>query len=205
MRSKGICWDCARAYQTGHFCGFDGHECSEHPGIDFISHDHPCSNGEKCDRFKPKWGAIDRKALYREIAEKEEQARTKFLQAPNGSAEKSGYLAQLSERTWFKHLVADFPTIADEKQTAQQDDARYRSALDRLGEFGRLFLGYEGDPRGPAGRPAAQGLKAEILAMPVITDVDGGRWRPVNEDALQELLAKMDELVECYIGEDWTE
>ena len=29
--------------------------------------------------------------------------------------------------------------------------------------------------------------------MPVITDVDGGRWRPVNEDALQEAVALLKE------------
>lgn len=97
-----------------------------------------------------------------------------------------------------RSMVHSAPTV-----TAAPDEL-YKNAVDRLGEFGQLFLDYEGDPRGPAGRPAVGGLKAEILAMPVITDVDGGRWRPVNEDALRELLAKMDELVAGYVGEDWT-
>lgn len=155
-----------------------------------------------CDQFKPKWHAIDKAALYKEIAEREEQARTKFLEAAKGSAEKAGYLAQLRERTAFKHLVADFPTIDGGKQTTPQNDTRYREAVERLGEFGRLFVSYKGDPRGPAGRPGGLSLKDEVLSMPVLKDVDGGRWRPVNEDALQELLAKMDELVADYIGED---
>lgn len=36
-------------------------------------------------------------------------------------------------------------------------------------------------------------LTEELLSMPVITDVDGGRWRPVNEDALQEAIALLKE------------
>ena len=36
-------------------------------------------------------------------------------------------------------------------------------------------------------------LTEELLSMPVITDVDGGRWRPVNEDTLQEAVALLKE------------
>lgn len=36
-------------------------------------------------------------------------------------------------------------------------------------------------------------LTEELLSMPVLTDVDGGRWRPVNEDALQEAIALLKE------------
>ena len=34
---------------------------------------------------------------------------------------------------------------------------------------------------------------SDLLSMPVITDVDGGRWRPVNEEALQEAIALLRE------------
>ena len=33
-------------------------------------------------------------------------------------------------------------------------------------------------------------IQEEALAMDMLTDVDMGRWRPVNEDVLQELLRK---------------
>lgn len=95
-----------------------------------------------------------------------------------------------------RRLVHAAPTVEP------QADTRYREAVERLGEFGRLFVAYKGDPRGPAGRPGGLSLKDEGLSMPVLEDVDGGRWRPVNEDALRELLARMDELVADYIGED---
>ena len=36
-------------------------------------------------------------------------------------------------------------------------------------------------------------LTEELLSMPVITDVDGGRWRPVNEEALQEAITLLKE------------
>ena len=42
------------------------------------------------------------------------------------------------------------------------------------------------------GRPGAP-LTEELLATPVLTDVDGGRWRPVNEEALQEAVALLKE------------
>lgn len=70
---------------------------------------------------------------------------------------------------------------------------RERSAvLERLGEFGQLFIDYVGCPRGAMGRQGAP-LTEELLSMPVITDVDGGRWRPVNEEALQEAIALLKE------------
>lgn len=67
-----------------------------------------------------------------------------------------------------------------------------RAVLERLGEFGRLFIDYVGCPRGAMGRMEAP-LTEEMLSMPVLTDVDGGRWRPVNEDALQEAVALLKE------------
>lgn len=69
----------------------------------------------------------------------------------------------------------------------------YKAALERLGSFGKLFLDYEGCPRGPAGRMCAP-LEDEVLSMDVITDVDGGRWIPVNEEALHELVERYKEM-----------
>lgn len=62
-------------------------------------------------------------------------------------------------------------------------------AMSRLGDFGKLFEDYSGCPRGPMGR-AGVPLEEEVLLMPVLTDVDGGTWIPVNADALHELVNK---------------
>lgn len=69
----------------------------------------------------------------------------------------------------------------------------YKAAMERLGKFGTLFLDYKGCPRGTAGRMCAP-LEDEVLSMDVLTDVDGGRWIPVNEDALRELVGRYKEL-----------
>lgn len=61
--------------------------------------------------------------------------------------------------------------------------------LDRLGDFGKLFMDYTGCPRGAMGR-ACMPIEEEVLQMKPITDVDGGRWIPVNADALHELVKK---------------
>lgn len=61
------------------------------------------------------------------------------------------------------------------------------NAMKRLGKFGKLFLGYNGCPRGAMGR-ACMPLEEEVLLMPELTDVDGGVWIPVNADALHELV-----------------
>lgn len=66
------------------------------------------------------------------------------------------------------------------------------TVLERLGEFGQLFIDYVGCPRGAMGRQGAP-LTEELLSMPVLTDVDGGRWRPVNEEALQEAVTLLKE------------
>lgn len=74
----------------------------------------------------------------------------------------------------------------------KEDLTKYRKAIERMGEFGQLFIDYIGCPRGGPGRECAP-LTEELLSMPVLTDVDGGRWRPVNEDALQEAIALLKE------------
>ena len=78
------------------------------------------------------------------------------------------------------------------RERAEKAERERRAVLERLGEFGRLFIDYVGCPRGAMGRQCAP-LTEELLSMPVITDVDGGRWRPVNEDALQEAVALLKE------------
>ena len=63
-----------------------------------------------------------------------------------------------------------------------------KDALNRLGEFAKLFTDYEGCPRGAQGR-ACLPLEEEVLLMPELVDVDGGRWIPVNAEALHDLVA----------------
>lgn len=64
----------------------------------------------------------------------------------------------------------------------------YVRAINRMGEFGKLFIEYTGCPRGAMGR-ACVPLQEEVLLMPPIRDVSGGEWIPVNADALRELVA----------------
>ena len=67
------------------------------------------------------------------------------------------------------------------------------AAMGRLGKFGKLFMDYEGCPRGAVGRLAAP-IEEEVMAMKPITDVDGGKWIPVNADALHDLVKKYNRL-----------
>lgn len=69
-------------------------------------------------------------------------------------------------------------------------------AMQRLGEFGKLFMNYTGDPRGPVGRRGDGNLEREAHYMDVIKDVEGGRWRPVQEDVLEDILKELPEHVE---------
>ncbi len=78
------------------------------------------------------------------------------------------------------------------ERTMNDDLIKYRNAIERMGEFGQLFIDYVGCPRGAMGRQGAP-LTEDLLSMPVLTDVDGGQWRPVNEDALQEAIALLKE------------
>ena len=68
----------------------------------------------------------------------------------------------------------------------------YQSAIESMGNWGKLFLPYSGCARGCVGRSGVNGIKAEVCMFNPITDVDGGKWRPVNEDALQELLGQFE-------------
>lgn len=68
-----------------------------------------------------------------------------------------------------------------------------KKALQRLGNFGKLFMDYEGCPRGMVGR-AMLPIEEEVFLMPEIVDVDGGKWIPVNSEALKELVKKYQNL-----------
>lgn len=64
------------------------------------------------------------------------------------------------------------------------------SAFIRLGEFGKLFVDYKGDPRGHMGRAGDLPIEDQVFLMGTLVDVDGGRWVPVQEDLLMELVEK---------------
>lgn len=70
-----------------------------------------------------------------------------------------------------------------------EDCTKYKDAIERMGEFGRLFVEYSGCDRGAVGRYCGP-LEKEIMSMGVIKDVDGGEWVPVNKDALVELVGR---------------
>lgn len=81
-------------------------------------------------------------------------------------------------------------TIAQLAAAAITDLLLYKDAVDRMGAFWKLFVAYNGDLRGPVGRAGDLNPKEESVIMPVLTDVDGGKWRPVNEDVLRDLFAR---------------
>lgn len=81
-------------------------------------------------------------------------------------------------------VAYDYPIV--------DDFMKYKEAIDRMGDFGKLFVRYAGDPRGPMGRSGERDIVKEALSQPVITDVDGGRWRPVYEEVMQDLIKQLD-------------
>lgn len=54
---------------------------------------------------------IDRAELYKHMAELEELARNRVCYTPSNSPAYMRYVAQLNERTYLKHKVADAPAI----------------------------------------------------------------------------------------------
>ena len=80
-------------------------------------------------------------------------------------------------RYYFSHFMLD------------TNYTKYKDAIQRMGEFGLLFIEYSGCPRGPMGRQCAP-LLQEVVSMGIIKDVDGGEWVPVNKDALVELVER---------------
>ena len=69
--------------------------------------------------------------------------------------------------------------------------------VEKLGKFGRLFLPYKGCPRGRVGRMGDGHLEEEALFWGTIEDVDGGRWVPVVEAVLLELIEKAKSAVDA--------
>lgn len=92
------------------------------------------------------------------------------------------------------HLAVNEPFIPDAvlKEHDEAAGGKYRRAIERMGQFGNLFVEYNGDPRGPMGRAGGMSIAGEAQIMPAITDVDGGAWRPVQEEVLQDLLKQLD-------------
>lgn len=82
----------------------------------------------------------------------------------------------------------------EEVKTLKKELEKYKDAFERLGYFGKLFMRYSGDPRGHMGRMGNATIVGEVLSMQVIEDVDGGRWIPVQEDVLHDLLKILDYL-----------
>ena len=69
--------------------------------------------------------------------------------------------------------------------------------VEKLGKFGKLFLPYKGCPRGRVGRMGDGHLEEEALFWGTIEDVDGGRWVPVVEAVLLELIEKAKSAVDA--------
>lgn len=88
------------------------------------------------------------------------------------------------------------------------DLIQYKDAIDRMGEFGKLFLQYSGDPRGMIGEAGyakagdvIERAKESVMHYETITDVDGNVWRPVLEDRLKFLILCMTERVEKAVSD----
>lgn len=81
-----------------------------------------------------------------------------------------------------------FPAIV--KAALENAPAADAVPIEMLGKWGKLLLPYKGDPRGPVGRMGDGHLEEEALYWGVVTDADGGRWVPVQEAVLLELIEK---------------
>lgn len=88
--------------------------------------------------------------------------------------------------------IEDSDNLLIDGAQAIEELLHYQSAIESMGNRGKLFLPYSGCARGCVGRSGVNGIKAEVCMFNPITDVDGGKWRPVNEDALQELLGQFE-------------
>lgn len=100
---------------------------------------------------------------------------------------KKGFWSPATKEELVQRLAAYENTGYAPEELVTAQNAALQAAMDRLGEFGRLFVDYKGCPRGPMGRMAGVSLVEEALYMPEIVDVDGGRWIPVQADVLHEL------------------
>lgn len=75
--------------------------------------------------------------------------------------------------------------------TAIENLMKYKDAVERMGNFGRLFVQYSGDPRGQMGHRGNRTDEIEDATMfSTIEDVEGDVWRPVLERVLQSLIQR---------------
>lgn len=79
---------------------------------------------------------------------------------------------------------------------AEVPDKAYKDAIERMGPFGRMFVVYKGDPRGPIGQRGFttntnDEVVRSVLWQSTVVDVDGNVWRPVLERDLEELISRV--------------
>lgn len=97
--------------------------------------------------------------------------------------------------------------------TVKDGTSNLENAMGRLGRFGRLFVEYQGCPRGPIGRAGCigndsslkrlQALINEAQTMEPIQDIDNNRWVPVLEYVLNDLIhAAKEATVQEWISVD---
>lgn len=120
---------------------------------------------------------------YRDVAKKMREHRARYK---SGGLLASGFSGGAATADGVEAADA-IDDLSNRLLGAEAELGRYREAMERLGEFGTLFLDYWGCPRGAVGRMGAP-LDEEVLHMPVLCDVDGGEWVPVPKDALLEMV-----------------
>lgn len=82
----------------------------------------------------------------------------------------------ISEVEWnypMNYTVAFVMAIQALRNDCDELQQKYKDAIERQGDFGRLFVDYRGCPKGSMGRRPGP-IEEEVLSMPVIKDVDGG-------------------------------
>lgn len=90
------------------------------------------------------------------------------------------------------HVISAVAVIDKTPTLTPQNEAE--KAIQRMGIFGKLFLDYSGDPRGQMGKPGDSTDEEWATMMDPIQDVEGEWWRPVQEQALQNLICKIKSL-----------
>ena len=101
----------------------------------------------------------------------------------------AAFLMRYVNNEYYTPQCQEAHRMAVEALREQENFDKLKKAFDRLGGFGELFVDYRGCPRGPVGR-AFMSLEEEVLLMQQLIDADGGKWIPVNADALHELVQR---------------
>lgn len=117
------------------------------------------------------------------------EEKIKRLKALKARCERLIVSSDRGPEEWRKDAEALDMAIA---ALAPQNEAE--KAIQRMGRFGKLFLDYSGDPRGQMGKPGASTDEEWATMMDPIRDVEGEWWRPVQEQALQNLICKVKSL-----------